>query len=111
MRHDRAFWSKAVNEVERGGNLERVARRLGVRPKTLDWWRWRLGAERVAPKKNETRVAPKRKETRLVPIVVESLPIASDATIEIAIRDVCMRVVSGTDVRYVAALIDAVRAC
>src|ERR1044071_5092868 len=102
MRHDRAFWASAVGEVERGVDVERVARRLGVRPRTLTWWRWKLGAERVAPRK-------KGKETRLVPVVVEALPIAGgDGTIEIAIRDVRMRVVSGTDVRYVAALIDAV---
>jgi transposase-like protein len=104
MRHDRAFWSRAVGEVERGADVERVARRLGVRPKTLTWWSWKLGAERVTAKK--------KKETRLVPVVIEALPVASsDATIEIAIRDVRMRIVSGTDVRYVAALIDAVRAC
>jgi transposase-like protein len=102
MRHDREFWAKAVGEVERGADVERVARRIGVRPRTLTWWRWKLGAERVAPKK---------KETRLVPVVVEALPIESGSAIEIAIRDVRLRVVAGTDVRYVASLIDAVRAC
>lgn len=49
-RQDRQFWARAVREVERGSSLGDVARRLGVQPRTLTWWRWRLGRDGKAGK-------------------------------------------------------------
>jgi len=68
-----------------------------VRPRTLTWWRWRLRHE-------EQEVgAP-----QLLPVVVEAHGLIPQV-IEVAVADVCLRVETGTDIAYVAALVGALR--
>jgi hypothetical protein len=98
---------KAADAVKRGADVDDLARKLGVRPRTLQWWCWKLRAEDVESSKDSS----KKSEARLVPVVVDALSVVSNGAIEIAIRDVHLRIVPGTDVRYVALLIDAVRTC
>lgn len=63
MRHRAEWWSKRVAEMARGGDVEEIARRYGVRAKTLIWWRSEL------PRRAREASAG---GTRLLPVVVES---------------------------------------
>ena len=98
-RHDRGFWERACREVEHGAKVGEVARRLGVRPRTLQWWCWKLRRE------------PSAKPAGFLPVVVaERAPGASTAMLELEANDVRIRVELGADVQYVAALVAAIRA-
>lgn len=76
-----------------------VARRHRVQSSTLAWWRWKLSSEPAS--------AP-----TFLPIVVrdatESTTSVSGA-VELRLRDLCIRIAQGTDVAYIAALVDALR--
>ncbi len=100
-RHTREFWARLVSEVDRVGSIEAVARRHGVRPRTLIWWRWRLGQGPRRP----------RRKARLLPVVVREAPAVFErpVLVEVAIRDVALRLETGTDVQYVASLVGALR--
>jgi hypothetical protein len=69
-----------------------------VQAKTLTWWRWKLRGTRVAAV-----------NARFLPVVVGQTEARVEYVIELRIRDVTMRIVGGSDVRYVAALVDALR--
>jgi transposase-like protein len=99
-RHPRSFWKRLVSETERGGSIGPVALRHGVRPRTLMWWRWRLRHE-----PHSEVVTP-----RLLPVVVEGHGGPPLHRVEVAVGDVRLRVETGTDVAYVAALVGALRA-
>ena len=100
-RHSREFWVRLVGETERGGTLEAVARRHGVRPRTLVWWRWKLGR---GPR-------PAARKARLLPVVVRrpTVVVERAVLIELAVHDVAVRMQTGTDVQYIAALVRALR--
>ena len=97
VRRGREFWRRLVAEVKSGASVADVARRHMVQPRTLSWWKWRLADEVRAPV--------------LLPVVVRRpAPLAEEACpIELRIGDVLIRVRSDTDVKYVAALVDALR--
>jgi transposase-like protein len=96
VRHDREFWERACREIRRGAKIEDVARRLGVRPRTLQWWSWKLRDESVKP-------------AEFLPVVVAERTTAVATPIELETNGVRLRVEGGTDVRYVAALVAAIR--
>ncbi len=76
-----------------------VARRLGVKPRTLQWWSWKLRGE-GAP---ET--------AGFLPVVAtEGEALVSTASVELETHGVRIRVEHGVDVQYVAALLAAIRA-
>lgn len=102
-RHTREFWRRLSAAVDDGATIESIAQRHGVRPKTLEWWRWRL-----------RRDEKKRPQSKLLPIVLRAeVPrqvVASSTPIVIDIcNDVAFRVPVGSDVGYVAELVAAVR--
>jgi len=97
VRRGRAYWQQLSDEVDRGARIADVARRHGVQPRTLTWWRWKLGT--LPPV-----------EARFLPVVVQRpTPSIDSRGIELCIRDVTIRIGSDTDVSYVAALVDAIR--
>jgi hypothetical protein len=99
-RHTREFWLRLIDEVERGRPLDVVAKQHGVRPRTLVWWRWRVGQ---GPRKS-------RRKARLLPVVVRGQPVVFEqAVVAIAVCDVSLRVTVGTDAEYVASLVAALR--
>ena len=98
MRRDRDFWRQLIGEIERGERPADVARRHRVQAKTLTWWRWKLRSTRNSAV-----------SARFLPIVVKQAETRFDSFIELRVRDVTVRVVGGTDVAYVAALVDALR--
>jgi transposase-like protein len=38
-KHSAEWWSKRVTELARGGDVEQIASRYGVRASSLKWWR------------------------------------------------------------------------
>jgi transposase-like protein len=98
VRRDRDFWKQLVGEVERGERIADVARRHRVQAKTLTWWRWKLRGTRVAAV-----------NARFLPVVVGQAEARVESVIELRVRDVTVRLLGGSDVAYVAALVDALR--
>lgn len=97
VRHDREFWERACREVRRGARVAEVARRLGVRPRTLQWWSWKLRREQGV------------QQGEFLPVVVAEGTAMSAAAVELETNGVRIRVELGTDVGYVAALLAAIR--
>jgi hypothetical protein len=98
VRHDREFWRRACREVQRGAEVGEIVQRLGVRPRTLQWWSWKLQRERHA------------EPAEFLPVVVgEQAARVSTATLEVETNGVRIRIELGTDVGYVAALVTAIR--
>jgi transposase-like protein len=100
VRRDRDFWQQLVSEVDGGEAIAAVARRHRVQPKTLTWWRWKLRAHRP-----RTRSV----DARLLPVVVRQTEPRVDPIVELRVRDVTIRIVGGSDVEYLASLVDALR--
>ena len=99
MRRGREFWEQLVGEVDSGERVVDVARRYAVQPRTLSWWRWKLRT-----------TGAKRRGPMLLPVVVRRPAAGPDVMpVELLVRDVLIRVASGSDVSYVAALVDALR--
>ena len=105
-RRPRGFWEELLVEVEVEGSVVEVARRHGVSDRTLAWWCWKLRGER-------RHRAIEAEAPRLLPVVLRDRGLVGGAAPEIVVewRDVRVRVAPGTDVGYVAALLEALRAC
>jgi hypothetical protein len=99
-RHDREFWERACREVRQGAKANDVARRLGVRPRTLAWWCWQLG------RKKTTRRA---RRAKFLPVVISGEQPIVSTRLELDAHGVRIRVDVGADVQYVAALVNALR--
>lgn len=126
-RRSRSFWEKLVAQAAREGSIDAVASRHGVVAKQLAWWRWWLEREKRAKPKPRTKAKPKtrtkakprtrvesktrRSEPRMLPVVIEPAPTVTSGAIEIAVRDVRLRVEAGTEPGYVATLVDVLRRC
>ena len=82
-RHDRGFWERACEEVERGAKVGEVARRLAVRAGTLSWWLWRL--RREAPKTRH------RKPAEFLPVVLAEPMRSVPAVVELEASGVRVR--------------------
>lgn len=102
-RRSRAEWEQLVREVESGGSIAEVARRHGVRPRTLTWWRWQLRRRKGARSVS--------KAVQLVPVRVREVvrpPV--DDVVEVLVRGAIVRLRVGQDTRYVAELAAALAA-
>jgi transposase-like protein len=102
-RRSREEWKELVREVDGGDSIEQVAKRHGVRARTLAWWRWQLRRGIVA------RSATKA--VQMVPVRVREEPavVAADDVVEVLVRGALVRVRIGQDPRYVAELAAALR--
>jgi transposase-like protein len=95
-------WSALLDELsESGESVDSFCRRRGVRPGTLYWWRWKLGAAR---RKSSTGTG-----VRLLPVAISSSAAPVAGAVVIHVSDLRMHVEAGTDVAYVAALVEALR--
>ncbi len=102
-KHGREFWAELSAEVDAGRSIDAVSKRHGVRPKTLSWWRWKLNQAPSPP-------ARKRGKAEFLPVVVsEGYAGRGGEVLEVLVDDVRVRLESGTDVAYVARLVDALR--
>jgi hypothetical protein len=110
VRRSREFWERAVREVERGAAVAVVARRLTVRPGTLSWWRWHLRKESGTRPRASVRRRSRIAKAEFLPVVVsQSTPTGRAALVEIDAGSARVRVEAGVDVRYVVALVQALR--
>jgi hypothetical protein len=100
-RHPRSFWEKVVAEVEAGSPAAIVAKHHGVKCGTLKWWKYQLRAQ----------ATPRSQETTFLPVVVHGEQESEGKTIEVLVRDMIVRVATGTDPGYVATLVGALREC
>ena len=99
-RHDRGFWERAAREVESGSKVSEVARRLGVQPRTLTWWRWRL--------RQDGKAGKLVRKAEFIPVVMAP-SVTSRGLVEIDAGAARVRVEAGVDVEYVTALVNALR--
>lgn len=64
-RHRAEWWAKRIEELAQGGAVDEIARRHGVKTRTLIWWRAHL-------RRNAREKIARR--PRLLPVVVGSAP-------------------------------------
>ena len=105
-RKNRAKWAAIITALDASGeNVERYCARRRIKRRTLQWWRWNLGREGVAPARASS--------VQLIPVdVVESARNAdggSLSAIELSLGDLAMRFRVGTEPEYVASLVAALR--
>ena len=109
-RHVASWWAKRVGELSRGEDAESIARRHGVRTRTLVWWRSEL-ARRAREKPGSTS-AP-----RLLPVVVDrsrrALVEVRDDVLDVVVELDAARIVVRGAIRpeHLAALVAAARSC
>ena len=105
-RRTRKQWSELVAKFgESGAAMSRFCARHRVSVQTFKWWRWHLREEAQAATAQDNGV-------RLIAVDVQqplAVP-ASSGAVRIGIADLDVRVEVGTDIGYVAALVDALRA-
>ena len=97
-------WSALLDEVSGSGeSVESFCRRRGIRRSTLYWWRWKLGASR--------RSSTSDTAIRLLPVSISAAGRAESNPHGIAIQVAGLQVhiEPGTDIAYVAALVEALR--
>jgi hypothetical protein len=95
-----SFWRRVVDESDRDG-VGVVAKRHGLKPRTLTWWRWRL-SHAPAPSK---AAAPRLLPVALIPTGTPQ----RDALVEIVVDEIRIRCAVGTDVDFVARLVAGLR--
>ena len=77
-RHRAEWWAKRVEELAQSGDAGEIARRYGVRTRTLIWWRSQL--------RKKARERTGRKPRLLPVVVVRSAPRAIPAHAEAALE-------------------------
>ena len=81
-RHRADWWAKRIEELAQGGDAQEIARRHGVKARTLIWWRSQL--------RKRARERTGRKP-RLLPVVVRSaagraVPAAPESGLEVFVE-------------------------
>jgi transposase-like protein len=103
-KHDAAWWAERLEELAQGGDANEIARRYGVRARTLIWWRSEL-----------RRRAGKRSKQRLLPVVVGPRQIEpARAELEVVVETGATRMIlrGAVGAEHLAAIVTAsTRAC
>ena len=109
-RHVASWWAKRVDELSRGEDAESIARRHGVKARTLVWWRSEL--VRRARKKPTSAPGPRR-----LPVVVDrsrrAMVSVRDDVLDVVVELDTARVVlrGALSPEHLAALVAAARSC
>ena len=107
-RHVASWWAKRVDELSRGEDAESIARRHGVKARTLVWWR----SELVRRAREKPVSGP-----RLLPVVVDrsrrAIVDIRDDVLDVVVEFESARVVVRGAMRpeHLAALVTAARSC
>lgn len=107
-RKSREFYEQRLREVDGGASVADVARRHGIRAKTLSWWCWKLRQSGAKRSKEGTR-ARRAKKPELVPVVVRERMVARRGLVELSVDGIVLSFESGTDPDYLAALVSSLR--
>lgn len=101
MSHKAEWWSERMLEVEATGDAAGVARRHGVRLKTLRWWRSEL--------RRRAKTLPR---PRLLPVVVKNSP-PDVGALEVFVEfgELRMTLRGSVSSEQLTALVSASRAC
>lgn len=74
-KHEEQWWAARIEELAQGGDAKEIARRHGVREKTLIWWR------------SELRRRRRRTGPRLLPVVVSRAnPVGMQSDVELVVE-------------------------
>src|SRR5262245_59956082 len=102
-KESRAAWERRVRRWERSGlSAAEFAAREGVNPRTLSFWKLKLGRSRL-PDANRQRAS-----VEFVEVVPEAVP-QQDAATEIVVERYRVRLDRGADEATLARVLDAVR--
>ena len=101
MRRPRSFWEARVAELADGRSVERVARRHGLIPARLSWWRWRLGSE-------STTALARPRMIEIVP--TRSMAAADRAGVRILVGDIVVELPLATTPEDLGRIVGAIRA-
>lgn len=106
-RADRATWAKRLERWKDSGlSAKEFAAEIGVTPKALAWWKWRLGS------KGPAKALPKRRsesaKAALSPMTfIEMAPRLVREPLEVVARSgVCIRVPADADPSVLARVLD-----
>jgi len=106
MRHTAEWWAKRVAEIAQAGDARAVARRHGVKERTLIWWR------------SELRRRARESSPRLLPVVVRTarahVPAVQVDQLEVFVEVGAARMTlrGAVSVEHLAAIVSAsARAC
>lgn len=100
MRRKREDWQKLVDELRRSGQSQQeFAEAREIKPGTLSWWSWRLGAKtgKAAPARKRQGAA-----VQFIPVNLPST--APAASIEIAVADFNVRFPANASAEYIGAV-------
>jgi hypothetical protein len=103
-RHKQEWWAKRVTELGRGGDAEQIARRHGVRARTLVWWRSELARRARALPSSGARLLPVVVDTSRARTVDER-DAALEVVVEIGPARVCVR--GAVTAEHLAAVVEA----
>lgn len=115
-RRGREFWTKQAKAWKASGlSCTEFAEKLGVKPRTLSWWAWKLGAEASAtkpakrkPAKPKKRSAAKRQVEPLE--FIEVVAARADDRIEIEFGGALVRVPCEVDATQLARVLEVLAA-
>lgn len=116
-RRGREFWTKQAKAWKASGlSCTEFAEKLGVKPRTLSWWAWKLGTEastaklakRKPAKPRKNRAAAKRQVEPLE--FIEVVAARADDRIEIEIGDAVVRVPRDVDATQLARVLEVLAA-
>ena len=102
-RESRIAWERRVRRWERSGQTAaEFAQREGVNPRTLAFWKWKLGASRLPSSTG------RRASVDFVELTPEAVA-PQDAPVEIVVERYRVRLDRRTDEAMLARVLDAVR--
>ena len=102
-RESRVAWERRVRRLERSGqSVAEFAAREGVNPRTLSFWKWKLGSAKLP---SSTKRRPSVDFVEVMPKAV----LERDAPIEIVVERCRVRLDRRADEETLARVLDVVR--
>ena len=107
MKRSREDWAELVARWKRSGaSVEAFAEPLGIRPKTLRWWAWRLEARRGPSKSSRVDKVRMLPVTVRAPVIEGRMP----QVIEVEIGNAIVRFPAATDAQTIGDIMLEIKA-
>lgn len=104
MKRSREDWSELVAKWKRSGeSVETFAEPLGIRPKTLQWWVWRLGAQKKSVERKRNA------QVRMLPVSIRAA-VERAPMLEIVLSDATVRFPAETSPKYIGDVLFEIKA-
>lgn len=102
MRRTKADWQKVIDAWARSGlSTAEFADAQGIHPKTLTFWKWRLGKEK--------RGKPRRDKVEAASTSFTEVTVPLNAPIELVVGDVTVRVPAGASAEQLREVLGVLR--